>query len=45
MSINQHLVDNYHAVIYEGQSKEQIKQAHLSNRKQLESWQHKLSQR
>ena len=45
MSINQHLVDNYHAVIYEGQSKEQIKQAHLSNRKQLESWQHKLSQK
>tara|TARA_B100000963_G_scaffold190660_1_gene165847 strand:+ start:1780 stop:2205 length:426 start_codon:yes stop_codon:yes gene_type:complete len=45
MSINQHLVDNYHAVIYEGQSKEQIKQAHLSNRKQLESWQHKLAQR
>jgi len=34
-SINQHLVNNYHAVIYDGQSKEQIKSLHLLNRKKL----------
>ena len=31
-SINQHLVDNHHAVIYSGQSKKQIAEQHLRNR-------------
>ena len=34
-SINQHLVNNHHAVIYDGQSKEQIQSLHLLNRKKL----------
>ena len=34
-SINQHLVNNHHAVIYNGQSKEQIQSLHLLNRKKL----------
>ena len=35
ISINQHLVNNYHAVVYSGQSKEIIKQNHLENRKKI----------
>ena len=35
ISINQHLVNNHHAVIYNGQSKEQIQSLHLLNRKKL----------
>ena len=34
-NINQLLVDNHHAVRYHGQSKEQIKEEHLANRKKL----------
>jgi micrococcal nuclease len=32
ININQLLVDNYHAVHYQGQSKETIKEQHLANR-------------
>lgn len=32
ININQLLVDNYHAVQYQGQSKETIKEQHLANR-------------
>lgn len=32
ININQYLVDNYHAVQYQGQSKEVIKDQHLANR-------------
>jgi micrococcal nuclease len=32
ININQLLVDNYHAVEYQGQSKEAIKEQHLANR-------------
>jgi micrococcal nuclease len=32
ININQLLVDNYHAVEYQGQSKETIKEQHLANR-------------
>jgi len=32
-SINQYCIDNYHAVAYYGQSKEDIEQDHLNNRK------------
>ena len=34
-NINQLLVDNHHAVRYHGQSKEEIAEAHLQNRKKL----------
>ena len=35
-NINQILVDNHHAVRYHGQSKEDIQEEHLENRKKLE---------
>tara|TARA_B100000073_G_scaffold265465_1_gene225080 strand:- start:879 stop:1316 length:438 start_codon:yes stop_codon:yes gene_type:complete len=34
-NINQLLVDNHHAVRYHGQSKEQVAEEHLANRKKL----------
>ena len=34
-NINQLLVDNHHAVRYDGQSKEEIKEEHLSNSEKL----------
>ena len=36
-NLNQCLVDNHHAVRYYGQSKEEIKEAHLENRKYLDT--------
>ena len=35
-SINQHLIDNHHAVKYTGQSKSNLKSLHLKNRDILE---------
>ena len=37
-NVNQHLVDNHHAVRYHGQSKEDIQEEHLKNREKLKLW-------
>ena len=36
-SLNEYLIEKHHAVPYYGQSKDDIKEAHLANRKLLES--------